>query len=51
MLLRELENRQLGACATAGDKLRDLFQRSHRFDCADPAARAGAVQYWSSVIH
>ena len=50
LLLRELENRQLGACAIAGEKLRDMFRRPYRFDCGDPAERAQALRDWSSFV-
>jgi hypothetical protein len=50
LLLRELQNRSLGACRTAGEKLEMVANIQHRFDCGNPAERTRAIDFWAQTI-
>ena len=50
LLLRELDNRSVGACHTAAEALETLSGIRHSFDCSDPAQRPRANDFWARQI-
>ena len=51
LMLRELQNRYVGACTAAGNQLSQLTGRWHPFQCVDVAERERVTARWTQDVN